>query len=225
LGPLIGRPVSRIAALALLATICLAFYQLFVAPVLTGYSEVGRRIDNSQALLGRYRELSTEGRELSAHLQAARDAVADSITYLEGTSHTLAGAELQNMMRNLLERAGGELWSSQLLPASSNQGRASAITRVGLRVQARVGVGHLQDLLYSVETAQPSIFIDKITITAGRSDERDVEANLTVEVTVEVYGFRGEESTRLPEESAVQILRPRSARNDGQAFSDSLSRR
>jgi hypothetical protein len=83
---------------------------------------------------------------------------------------------------------------------------------VGLRVQARVGVGHLQDLLYSVETVQPSIFIDKITITAGTSGERDVETNPTVEVTVEIYGFRGEESTRLPEDSAVQILRPRSAR-------------
>jgi general secretion pathway protein M len=200
---LIGQPTSRIAALALLVSLGFASFQLIAAPVLRGYTEVARRIENSQALLGRYRALSAQGPDLSARLLAAKKAVAGSITYLEGNSQTLAGAELQNLLRGIVEAAGGELRSSQISPVDSGQ-REGGITRVALRVQARVGAGHLQDLLYGVETAQPSIFIHKITITEGRSGELgdDVETNPMVEVTVELYGFRGEQPTESLKDSA-----------------------
>jgi general secretion pathway protein M len=190
-----------------------AFFQLIAAPILRGYPEAARKIENSQTLLRRYRALSAQGPELSARLQATQDAVSGSITYLDGNSQTLAGAELQNLMRGIVEIAGGGLRSSQILPVESSQ-RKEAITRVGLRVQAWVGAGHLQDLLYGVETAEPSIFIHTITITEGKSGElgADVETNPMVEVTVEVYGFRGEEPTRSLEDSATQIQISRSAK-------------
>ena len=156
--------LAAFLALSLLALICVSVFQLIVAPMLMDDPEIARRIEESQTLLRRYRALSAQGPELSARLEAATDAVARSITYLQGSSQTLAGAELQNLARGILEGVDGELQSSQILAVNSAQ-RGVAITRVALRLQARVGIAHLQDLLYGLETAQPSIFIQSITIT------------------------------------------------------------
>jgi hypothetical protein len=184
-------------ALALLASLCFAAYQLVAAPVLRAYSDVEGRIEDSQIMLRRYRALSAQALQLSARLQAVKDAVGHGITYLKGTSHTLAGADLQNHARSIVEIAGGELRSSQILPVESSQ-KEGAIRRVSLRLQVWVGMGHLQDLLYGFETAQPSVFIEEITIRQARPGESDDDraTNPMLEIMVEVYGFITGDSTR-----------------------------
>jgi general secretion pathway protein M len=185
-----GPSNSRFLALGLLALLSLAAFQLIAAPLLTAYPEVAGRIEHSHLLLRRYRALSAQRAQLSARLEAVKNAVADSIAYLKGSSDTLAGAALQNHVRSIVEGAGGELRSSQILPVESIEPEIS-VRRVALKLHLKVEIVRLQDLLYEFETAQPCIFIEEITILRGTVSRLggDAETNQMLEVMLEVYGF------------------------------------
>jgi general secretion pathway protein M len=186
----LGPGLSRILALALLAFLCVAAFQLIAFPVFRVYPEVARRIEEAQTSLRRYQALSAQGAQLLAHLQAAKNVVANSLTYLKGSSHTLAGAELQNQVRNIVEAAGGELRSSQILPAEANENK-NDIRRVIVRAQIGVSMGRLQELLYNIETNTPGLFIHEILIhqdtDSGLGEDQEIDPML--EVMVEIYGF------------------------------------
>jgi general secretion pathway protein M len=184
-----GLPTNRFVALALLVFLSVAAFQLIVAPLLAAYPDVASRIEQSQALLHRYRGLSAERPQLSARLESVKDALANNVAYLKGPSDTLAGAELQNQVRSIVEDTGGELHSSQVLPVRSIDPEI-LLREVGLKFKVLVEIEGLQDLLYELETAQPWMFIEDITILRKESQlSGGAGTNPMLEVTFEVYGF------------------------------------
>ena len=184
-----GLSTNRVGALALLVFLSVAAFHLIVGPLLTAYTDLASRIEQSQALLWRYRTLSAQRVQLSARLQAVRDALTNKVAYLREPSDTLAGAELQNQVRSIVEDAGGELRSSQILPVTSNDAKISP-RQVALKIKVLVEMERLQDLLYELETAQPWMFVQEITILRKDSQNSgDAKTNPMLEVTLELYGL------------------------------------
>ena len=186
------RPsTSCVGALALLAFLALTAFKLVAGPLLTAYADATLRIEHSQALLSRYRALSAQRPRLSTQLEAMERLVAASTAYLKlGPSDTLAGPALQNHVRNIVEAVGGVLRSSQILPLEPIESNVS-VSRVGLVLQIRVAVEGFQDMLYNLETAQPSLFIKEITIIGGKAGRlgEGAGANPPLDVRMEVYGL------------------------------------
>ena len=185
-----GSPASRILALALLAVVLLAGYGLVVAPVIAAYRETGEAIQEAQDLLQRYRALAAERTGLTDQLTALEQRAAKAGGYLEGATDALAAVELQDRVRRSIERAGGQLQSTQILPAAAVDAK-TPLRRAALRLQLAIATKGLQTMLYELETGQPYLFIDELTVRQRRvrQSKTEVQEEPLLDVSLEVFGY------------------------------------
>jgi general secretion pathway protein M len=185
-----GSLLSRTLAVLLLLAVGLAAYQLLVLPVAAAYRGAAEAIERSQGLLQRYQALAAQRDELARLVAQQEEVAAGSEAYLGGQSDALAAAALQDQVRRAIERAGGELRSTQILPARAAD-NAAGVRRASLRLQLGVDIEGLETLLYQLEAGEPYLFIDQITIREGRMrrGRGDVAPDPTLDVNLEVYGY------------------------------------
>ncbi len=185
-----GAPASRLLALALLAGLLLAAYGLVVAPVVAAYRETGEAIQAAQDLLQRYRALAAERTQLTDRLAELEQRAAKTGGYLEGATDALAAVEIQDRVRRTIERAGGQLQSTQILPAAAVEATAP-VRRAALRIQLAIRIKGLQTMLYELETGQPYLFIDELTIRQRRTGHgrTEIPEEPLLDVSFEVFGY------------------------------------
>lgn len=185
-----GSLPSRLLAVALLLVAGLALVQLLVLPVLAAYRETAASIEQSQTLLQRYRALAAQRPRLEDELASQQKAEVASVAYLEGASDALAAAALQDQVRAIITRAGGELRSTQILPVEPASPESS-VRRASLRLQLAVDVDGLQQLLYELETSEPYLFVEDLNIrerSLRRLRDEEEEAPV-LDVSLEVSGY------------------------------------
>jgi general secretion pathway protein M len=186
-----GSLLSRTLAIALLAVALLGGYRLIVAPLLTAYQEGGSSIEQAKTLLQRYRALAEQRPQLAKRLAEQQERAAAAAGYLEGPSDALAAAQLQDRVKSVVETAGGELRSTQILPAQSIEGDLG-FRRTAVRVQIIVTIEGLAATLYELETGQPYLLIDDVTVRQERVRRRRrsaPESEPMLDVNLELFGY------------------------------------
>ena len=185
-----GSLVSRMLALALLVALVFGAVRLIALPVADAYQQAAQSIAQSQTLLQRYQALAAERPQLEERVAAQREATVTSAAYLEGESDALAGAALQDQVRTIIARAGGELNSTQILPVAP-AGPDNSVRRASLKLQLTVDIEGLQQLLYELETAEPYLFVDDLIIRERRLRRlRDgAGEELMLDVSFEISGY------------------------------------
>jgi hypothetical protein len=138
-------------------------------------------------LLARYRHLAESRAELKARLQEIQAKPAAQAGYLAGESESLVAAELQNLVRSTIERDGGRLESTQVLPPVSE----GAFRRITLRVRMSADARGLFQIFYDLESSLPYLFLDGIDIASHehRSARPSAEEGGNLSVGYDVYGF------------------------------------
>lgn len=185
-----GSLVSRMLALALLAALVFGAVRLIALPLAEAYQQAAQSIAQSQTLLQRYQALAAERPQLEERVAAQREATVTSAVYLEGESDALAGAALQDQVRTIIARAGGELNSTQILPVAP-AGPDDSVRRASLKLQLTVDIEGLQQLLYELETAEPYLFVDDLIVRERRLRRlRDgAGEELMLDVSFEISGY------------------------------------
>lgn len=178
----------RIIAVALLIAAIALPYRLVVQPLLDAFAERSQEAATQQELLGRYRKLADSRADLQARLQQVQAEPSSQAGYLIGESETLVAAELQNLVRTTVERSGGRLESTQILPAVSE----GAFRRVTLRVRMSTDTDGLFKIFYDLESALPHLFLDGVDIAArerrGRGPGAAADSG-TLSVSYDLYGY------------------------------------
>lgn len=161
---MLSRPVSRLAALALLFAFCWALTTLWAIPL--GHFIAGERADaaNARGLLARYRQLESSLPSLQRQLDILRTS-ADGKAFLLGKSPSLMAAEMQGVAQKLVSSAGVTLHSSRTLPAAVEEG----FDRIGVDLDMSGSTAALMTLLYDVEAAEPAIFVERLTVQVPES--------------------------------------------------------
>jgi general secretion pathway protein M len=176
---LASRLLALVLPLALLAVLWFAIGQPILASV-TGDAEALRA---SRTLLAGYRRAIANRPAIEQHLAMARQADAALTGLLPGASATLAAAALQAEMKRLVEDAGGQLRSTQDLPAAAEAG----FERVEARFDLALPLSGLPNLLGAIESHAPFLFLDKIEIHAS-----ETVGTMAVPLSVRwtVHGYR-----------------------------------
>ena len=125
-----GSLLNRGLALVVTLGATLGLYEFAVLPLITAHAGARATIDQATALLQRYHALGEQRARLADQVSENERFVADSGSYLAGRSDVLAAAALYERVGSVLERADGELRSTQVLPAQA------AKTGVPLRLTA-----------------------------------------------------------------------------------------
>lgn len=186
-----GSPVSRLLALALLAAVPVLGYLLVVEPVIAAYRDAGAAITQAQRLLQSYRERAEQRPQLAQLLAEEEERAANLTGYLAAVDDALAAVELQDRTKAVVETAGGQLRSAQSLKVEPVDAVAG-VRRAGIKVRFTADIESLATILYELETGEPYLFVDALSIREPRRQRRrrdEPEAAPQLDVVVDLYGY------------------------------------
>ena len=179
--------ISRLAALLLLIVAIVAAYSFILDPIIVGYGETDRQIEEVRDQLSRYQRLAATRPALEQQIQQAANERTSDGYYLSGGTDALAAAGLQDRVNALVGAKGGLLRSIQPMPGVDDQG----FRRITLRVQMTATIEVLFETLYALESGTPMLFVENLDIQSRairrRSDETGAEA--APEAPVLAVGF------------------------------------
>lgn len=158
----------RLVAVLLLLLLVASGYLLFDRVWLGQYRLYQQAQLDLQDRLQRYQRLMATREPLEAQLQQVRRERATEDYYLPRTTPTLAATALQQQISQLVQSNGGSLASSQILPAQEQD----RFVRVAVRVQLTGDAETLQRTLYSLESAEPLLFVDNLQVRSRTVRER-----------------------------------------------------
>ncbi|EGV31318.1 General secretion pathway protein M [Thiorhodococcus drewsii AZ1] len=139
-------------------------------PWLSKNADLNRRISGTEDQLVRYQRLLDSRPALEAELQRVRNNDSYKAFYFNAPTQSLAGAQLQSLVQDIVNTAQGRLISTQLL----NEERASTPARISVRTQIRGSTDALLSILYQIEQARPFLFVERLSI---RSSARPIVVN------------------------------------------------
>ncbi len=156
--------LSKLLAVLLLAAVIAGGYLLLVQPLAARFGGQRDAIASSRQLLARYRALGRDGGALTAEARQLQTVRTLETAYLTGDSDALTAAKLQALVEQAVARHGGQLQTTQPLPAAAEEG----FKRIAVRVQLTAGIEPLRRILYGLEAGQPYLFLDNLEIRRGR---------------------------------------------------------
>ena len=178
-----------------------------VVPIVLVHRHYDEAIADFRDRLQRYQRVAAQAPEYRNALDALRQRDAKRFL-LKNTAPNLAGAELQEIVRAAIEGNGGRITTSQNQPVKE-EGR---FKQIGVNVQFFATTANLQRILFAVESQQPYLLIDSLSvrpINAFRGFRPQPGQEPEVSVTVDVSAFSAAEAERT--QSAVKPAAPNSS--------------
>ena len=178
---------------AVLLAVLLLVSAVFV-PWLERNRQYNEEIAEQSRLVARYQEMLQAMPKLQAELEQVRNDQQLKAFYFSAETRALAGANVQAKIKEIISSSGGSLTSTQLL--SRDTGERSQ--KVGVRVQMRTDTAQLVEVLYQIETAQPLLFIEQVSVRAqarrrvSRRSRRAKKAAVSsplLTVRLDIFGF------------------------------------
>jgi general secretion pathway protein M len=152
-------PQSRALALGLFFAALAVALAILLAPVLVLHRHYDDAIETWTTRLATYRRVAAQAPALRGALDAMRTKDARRF-YLKNTAPNLAGAELQELVKSSIEQNGGRITTSQS-PAPREDG---GFRQIVANVQFFATTPNLQRILHTLETKEPLLLVDTITI-------------------------------------------------------------
>jgi hypothetical protein len=149
---------SRALAVLLLFVALVIGFAIPLAPFVLMHQHYNAAIDSMQSKIELYRRVAAQAPELQKALDALK-AKDGRRFFLKNTAPNLAGAELQDLLRADIENNGGRITTIQ--NSARDDGRFRVI---GVNVQLFVNTPNLQKILYAIETQQPYLMVENMTI-------------------------------------------------------------
>ncbi|MES2932268.1 MAG: type II secretion system protein GspM [Pseudomonadota bacterium] len=116
-------------------------------------------IDSRLDFIARYHRVAAT----RAEIQSALDEVKKKDGrkhFLKNTGNALAASEIQEFAKTLIETNGGKLVSMQVVPFKEEGG----YRRISINIQLICNMTVLRTIFYTLETAQPYLLIDNVSI-------------------------------------------------------------
>jgi general secretion pathway protein M len=161
-------------------------------------ASLDQRMATSEEQLTRYRRLVQTLPSLKDELERVRKNEAFKEFYFKAPTPSLAGAQLQSQVQEIVMAAKGRLVSTQLLPEDKNQDPP----RVRVRTQIQGTTEALLDVLLQIEQARPFLFVEQISVRSSARPQlptqnarggmmRRAPTNPAGELTVrlDIFGF------------------------------------
>jgi hypothetical protein len=180
---------SRLLALLILILL-LGALQLFMGqPLVDSFIETRESIAHSQQILEKYRQLNNSSDQMHGRLGEIQESYDSEGRLLDGGSVQLAGANLQNRLKYLIDANDAELGSMRLLPVREEEG----FWRISMAVSFKATTESLQAILYELETQTPYLFVQKLELRKGRNLVNASALALQdaddLKVQLETYGY------------------------------------
>ena len=187
-GPrLSGRQwASRLGAILLLLGVILLAKEAVIDPIIDSLDQSRQAIDEAQVRLARIKAVAATKPQLEAVAAKMATDIGQSDAFMRADTEALAGAALQERLRNLTSAQGITVGAIQWAGGKTESG----LGRISVRVQVMAPLGPLYALLGSIETTMPLLFIDDIDIQAtATGDPGQPLQEGPLSVSFDCYGY------------------------------------
>lgn len=178
-------------AVGILALLIVFTWFAVVDPVVVAFDDQHEQRDRSLRLISAYKNIVESRPTLEAELATLEQQRRSASGLIEGDSAALAAARLQNEIRTIVERHGGEIRSTQNLPVSTD----SSFEKIDIGCDLSIPMTGLKSVIYQIETHTPYLFIDKVDIRMPENwqpaDENAIAPKLEVRWVVSGYRWVG----------------------------------
>jgi general secretion pathway protein M len=183
----LSQPLRRVLAVALLLAAVGVIAAGIVLPLLERYGAIEAGIAESRIALRRFDEKAQRLPRLEAEHDALKAALAAQDGFLKATSDSLIAAEMQARIRSVVEHQGGQLRSTQIVPARAENG----FRRITARVEIMGDAAMVERVWYEMESGIPFMFIDTFDIQSRQELRRDRTQPpiITLDVRFEVSAY------------------------------------
>lgn len=178
------RLLAVLLALAVVSTAMAAC----ILPALWFHQRYDNYIESYSDRIQRYRRVAANIPHIEQALKGAAKRDSNKL-YLKSASPTLASAELQGLLTKIIEANQGKVLSSQVVPQKDDAKTQNG--KVSVSVQLGAATTPFQVILYTLETNEPHLFIDQISITSnqGRTYRPipGVQPEFSIQLTAHAY--------------------------------------
>jgi general secretion pathway protein M len=147
-------------ALGILVGVIALFYLTAIAPLVATAREYSEAVDDLRFRLQRYQKVAAEKDDLLAKLEQIKAAGKQDERFIARDTAALASADLQSMVKEIVSQAGGELTSTQVIPERKEEN----FTRIAVKIRVNGSTDVLRDVLHSIETSKPMLFVENLNI-------------------------------------------------------------
>lgn len=184
---------SRALAVSLLVLVILAAVAAVAFPTWLLHKRYDSYLEDYTDRLKRYRRVAALRPAIEEAMKAA-EARAGRQSYLKGSSPASAAAELQGVVTRIIETNNGRIISSQALPAKAD-GKTTEPAKAAISILMNATIRSQLLILHALETNQPYLFVDQLTVRAGQGrvykPVPGVEPEFQVQLTVSGFAPAG----------------------------------
>jgi hypothetical protein len=189
---------QRWLALAVLLVVTAFVAAIVLVPILLLHRHYDEALASSSKRLETYRRVAAQAPEYKKALEAMREKDARRF-FLKNTAANLAGAELQELVRAAIEGNGGRISTSQN-QSPRDDGR---FKQIGVTLQFFATTPNLQKILYAIETQQPYLLVENLTLRPlnafrGFRPAAGQEPEINVQLDVIGYAYPEPPKTAAP---------------------------
>jgi hypothetical protein len=150
---------QRALAVGLLAVVVIAVLGVILVPLFLLHRHYDSAIADASDRLRRYQRIAAQAPELRVALAAMQQRDGRRF-FLRNTAANLAGAELQELVKAAIEGNGGRITTSQ----NTSPREDGRFREIGVNVQFFATTPELQKILLSIESHQPYLIVDNLTV-------------------------------------------------------------
>ena len=180
---------GRLLAVALLLFVICTVIAAVAVPAYVLYHRYNDAQSAAQDRIDRYRRVSTQRPDYQRALDLLK-ARESARFVLKNTAANLGGAELTDLVRQMVEANGSRLSSIQAATFKDEGGFRVYSLNVGFNATP----ASLQKVLYAIETSIPYLFIDNTTLRAtvprGYKPPPNQEPEVSATMEIQAYGLK-----------------------------------
>ena len=154
----------RLLALAILVLVVAAVFSATVWPVLLANRHYQNTIEHMESRLQQLQRAAAIGEALKPQYETLKRWQASDAQDLKSTSPALAAAELQRLLKRIVAEKDVQVVSAQSLTTRQEAG----FDRIALKVRMRGQLESIVQAIYAIETGDPFIFLDNVSVRASR---------------------------------------------------------
>jgi len=184
----LGGPLHRYSALLILVFMLYLVISIFVS-VFSLQAEAKQEYEDVQFQLKKYQSIVANQDSYEAENQALTEMVVNDSHFLIAKNQSLALAEFQQELRQLIQQAGANLVSMQIDKVKEDA--EDGILPVTMKLHLRLNDEALVNVLHQLESRQPVGFVYNMNIKrqAARGKKRSNVEHTTLDTHIEYTTF------------------------------------
>ncbi|MEW8029256.1 MAG: type II secretion system protein GspM [Candidatus Thiodiazotropha sp.] len=155
-------------ALTILILLLLVVLALAIYPAWTMNTAYNARIEDTQFQIQRYQRIAKQDDRYQLEFNNLKRNQQSDLRYLQSKTDSLANAELQRRIKQVVAAGQGEIISTQTAQISHEE----MLNKVAIRVRMKSNLENLKKIMHQLETQNPYLFVENISLRSRHLPRR-----------------------------------------------------